>query len=90
MAIDRRLLEILCCPVSKVPVRLAASAELACLNRAIEAGHALDVAGKTIAEHVDEALITTDRKVIYRIEDGIPVMLPDLGIGTTQLSDFPS
>lgn len=89
MAIDRRLLEILCCPVSKVPVRPASSAELSSLNRAIEAGQAQDVAGTPVSERVDEALVTTDRKVMYRIEDGIPVMLPDLGIGTTQLSDFP-
>jgi hypothetical protein len=28
--------------------------------------------------------------VIYRVEDGIPVMLPEEGIGTTQLTDFPA
>jgi uncharacterized protein YbaR (Trm112 family) len=39
---------------------------------------------------VTEALITTDRKVIYRIEDGIPVMLPEEGIGTLQLTAFPA
>ena len=33
--------------------------------------------------------VTTDGKVIYRVEDGVPVMLPDEGIGTTQMHDFP-
>ena len=37
-----------------------------------------------------EGLITVDRKVVYRVEDGIPVMLPEEGIGTTQLTDFPA
>ena len=35
-------------------------------------------------------LTTTDHKVIYRVEDGIPVMLPEEGIGTLQLTDFPA
>jgi len=34
-------------------------------------------------------LITDDARVIYRIEDDIPVLLPEEGIGTTQFQDFP-
>jgi uncharacterized protein YbaR (Trm112 family) len=43
-----------------------------------------------VRERITEALITTDQKLIYRVEDGIPVMLPEEGIGTLQLSDFPA
>lgn len=89
MALDRRLLDILCCPVSKVPVRIASAAELATVNEAIAAGQALDVAGNKLAAPIVSALITTDQRVIYRIEDGIPVMLADEGIGTTQFTRFP-
>lgn len=89
MALDRRLLDILCCPVSKVPVRIATTLELDALNVAIAAGEALDVSGNVVAAKVLEALITTDQRVIYRIEDGIPVMLADEGIGTTQFKRFP-
>ncbi len=89
MALDRRLLDILCCPVSKVPVRIASTIELDALNTAIAAGQALDVAGNVVAAPVREALITTDQHVFYRIEDGIPVMLADEGIGTTQFNHFP-
>jgi uncharacterized protein YbaR (Trm112 family) len=39
---------------------------------------------------VSEALITIDRKVIYRVQDGIPVMLPEEGIGVVQLVEFPA
>jgi uncharacterized protein YbaR (Trm112 family) len=87
---DKRLLDILCCPVSKTPVRPASKAELDSVNQSIGAGQVQNVAGATVGERLDEALITIDRKVIYRVEDGIPVMLPEEGIGTPQLRDFPS
>jgi uncharacterized protein YbaR (Trm112 family) len=87
---DKRLLDILCCPVSKTPVRLLSKHELDALNAAIAAGAVDSVAGVAVHGRIAEALITTDRKVIYRIEDGIPVMLPEEGIGTTQLTDFPA
>ncbi|MEO8998103.1 MAG: Trm112 family protein [Rhodanobacter sp.] len=86
---DKRLLDILCCPVSKTPVRPLSKQELDALNDAITAGKVDSVAGVAVRERIAEALITTDRKVIYRVEDGIPVMLPEEGIGTVQLTDFP-
>ena len=86
---DKRLLDILCCPVSKTPVRLLTRHQLDALNGAIAAGQVDTVAGVAVREPVAEALITTDRKLIYRIEDGIPVMLPEEGIGILQLTDFP-
>ena len=87
---DKRLLDILCCPVSKVPVRPLNRAELEALNSAIGSSQVDSVAGVAVREALAEGLITTDRKVIYRVEDGIPVMLPEEGIGTTQLRDFPT
>mgnify|MGYP001055999830 FL=1 len=87
---DKRLLDILCCPVSKTPLRSVTRPQLEALNEAIAAGKVDTVAGVPVRERVAEALITTDCKVIYRIEDGIPVMLPEEGIGTLQLADFPT
>lgn len=87
---DKHLLDILCCPVSKTPVRLLARPELDALNRAIVAGNVLSTAGSPVRDRLDEALITVDRKLIYRVDDGIPVMLPEEGIGTQQLNDFPA
>lgn len=86
---DKRLLDILCCPVSKTPVRLLTRHQLDALNEAIAAGSVDTVAGVAVRERIAEALITTDRKLIYRIEDGIPVMLPEEGIGTLQMTAFP-
>ncbi|MEP6899644.1 MAG: Trm112 family protein [Rhodanobacter sp.] len=87
---DKRLLDILCDPVSKTPVRPLGKQELDALNDAIGAGKVESVAGVTVRERLAEGLITTDRKVIYRVDDGIPVMLPEEGIGTLQLTDFPA
>ena len=87
---DKRLLDILCCPVSKTPVRLLARGELEAVNAAIGRGEVDTVAGAPVRARIDEGLITIDRKVVYRVEDGIPVMLPEEGIGTVQMKDFPA
>lgn len=90
MAIDRRLLEILCCPVSRRPLRLLGKEQQRWLNEAIAAGNVQDVNGRVVSTALQAGLITDDAKVIYRIEDEIPVLLPEDGIGTTQFSGFPA
>lgn len=90
MGIDRRLLDILCCPVSKVPVVPLTASQLEYLNGRIAAGEVVDVDGKPVATALQEGLVTRDSRVIYRIDDGIPVMLPESGIGTTQFTGFPA
>jgi uncharacterized protein YbaR (Trm112 family) len=90
MGIDRRLLDILCCPVSKVPVVMLSSRQLEYLNTRITEGGVVDVDGRAVDRVLTEGLITRDGKVVYRIDDGIPVMLPESGIGTAQFADFPA
>ena len=88
MSIDGKLLEILCCPVSKSPlIRLPAS-KLDKLNRAISAGEVQYIHGEAVEDVLKEALITEDSKVIYPVVNDIPILLEDQGIGTTQLTDF--
>jgi uncharacterized protein YbaR (Trm112 family) len=60
------------------------------LNRAIAAGALKRVDGSAQAEPLREALVTRDRKTVYRVEDGIPVLLPEEGIATVQVADFPA
>lgn len=90
MGIDRRLLDILCCPVSKAPVAMLSSRQVDFLNARIAAGGVVDVDGRAVDRALDEGLVTRDGRVVYRIDDGIPVMLPESGIGTTQFADFPA
>ena len=50
---------------------------------------ALNSGLKVVISRDDETFLT-DGKVIYRVEDDIPVMLADEGIGTLQLNGFPA
>ena len=86
---DRKLLDILACPATRQPLALLESRGLDALNRAISAGGVHRVDDSPQSESVREALVTRDRKLVYRIEDGIPVLLVEEAIGTGQVADFP-
>lgn len=86
---DRKLLDILCCPATKQPLALLNKAELRALNDAIAAGGLKRADGSGQSEPIKEGLITRDHQTIYRVEDGIPVLLTDEGIATALIADFP-
>ena len=88
MPIDGKLLEILCCPVSKSPLQRLPAGKLKTLNQAISAGEVKYVTGDKVDEPLREALVTQDEKVIYAVVDNIPILLEEKGIGTTQFQDF--
>ncbi len=88
MPVNGKLLEILCCPVSKTPLTMLGQEKLDKLNKAIADGEALYVDGEKVTETLQEGLITEDGKVIYPVQDDIPVLLEEKGIGTTQFQDF--
>lgn len=88
MPVDGKLLEILCCPVSKTPLIVLGQDKLEKLNVAIANGEALYIDGRKITTPLQQGLITADRKVIYAVQDDIPVLLEEKGIGTTQFQDF--
>ena len=86
---DDRLLDILCCPTTRVPVRRLTGAEVAALNRAVAAGDVRNSAGTVVTAAIGAGLVTRDGRTIYRLDDDIPVMLADEAIATGQLPDFP-
>ena len=88
MPVDGKLLEILCCPVSKTPLGTLSSDKLNKLNDAIALGEVLYVGGEGVKDSLQEALITEDNKVMYPVQDDIPILLEEMGIGTAQFSDF--
>ena len=80
MPIDKKLLEILCCPATKVPVRPLDAQQLASLNEGIAAGRVKNRGGEQLSERLEEALITEDGKTVYEVRGGIPIMLIEKGI----------
>ena len=88
MAVDGRQLEILCCPVTKVPVRRLAKDKLKALNASVKSGDVRYLDGATVDSELSEALITENGTSVYRVDDGIPIMLEEMGIPTSQLDNF--
>jgi len=88
MPVDGKLLEILCCPVSKTPLIRLGQAQLDKLNEAIGRDEVKNVEGNAVSSPLSEALVTEDMKVIYPVEDSIPILLYEKGIGTTQFQNF--
>jgi uncharacterized protein YbaR (Trm112 family) len=87
---DKRLLDILCDPVSRTPLKMLSRSQLDVLNRAVRAGQLQTTAGNPVTAELAAGLISVDGKAMYRIDDGIPVLLADEAMGTTQLHDFPA
>ncbi len=88
MGVDPKLLEILVCPITRVSVRMLGKQKLAVLNRAIAEGGVRHMDGAVVDSPLDEALVTSDGRTVYRVDDGIPIMLEDLAIPTEQLADW--
>ena len=75
MPVDRELLEILVCPETRQPVRLAPPDLLEALNKRIGSGELRNRGGEAVSAPIREGLLREDGKVLYPIDDGIPVML---------------
>ena len=82
---DKRLLSILCCPVSRKGLSLAKPDLLKKINAAIGDGKLVNHDGAELSTSLDEALITDDGKVMYPVNDGIPVLLEGESVGLSQL-----
>lgn len=76
---DKKLLEILACPLTRQPLALLDGERLQALNAAIATG-GVRFGDHQQTEALREALVTRDGKRLYRIDDGIPVLLPEAGV----------
>lgn len=82
---DKRLLSILCCPVTHKGLSLARPDLLKKINAAIGEGKLVNRDGTALSESLVEALITDDGKIMYPVNDGIPVLLEGESVGLNQL-----
>ena len=87
MPVKEDLLEILCCPLTKVSLRAVPAEVIQKINDRISAGQVRYTGGAVVKDPLEEALITVDNERVYAVRDGIPVMLVDESILTEQLGD---
>ena len=80
MPVSEELLEILVCPESKQPVKTATPQQLAAVNARIRAGKLRNRGGQLVETELSEALIREDGRILYPVDDDIPVMLVEESI----------
>jgi len=83
---DKRLLSILCCPVTHKGLRLADARVLQEVNSAITEGRLQNHDGHRPSRPFREALVTDDGKRVYPVADGIPVLLESESIAMEQIA----
>ncbi len=74
------LLELLVCPETKQKLRLADGEILEKVNLGVEGGYLRNQGGDQVKERIEEGLVREDGKVLYPVQDDIPVMLLDEAI----------
>ncbi|MDH5502132.1 MAG: hypothetical protein OEY72_13630 [Gammaproteobacteria bacterium] len=82
---DKRLLAILCCPVTHKGLSLANAEQLRKVNAAIAEGKLQNQEGVALSTALREALVTDDGKRLYPVADGIPVLLEGEAVSLEQL-----
>ncbi len=82
---EKRLLNLLRCPVTHKGLSLARRELLGRVNTAIQAGEMSKRDGTVLSESLSEALVTDDSKLLYPVVNGIPVLLEGESISLGQL-----
>ena len=82
---EKRLLNLLRCPVTHKGLSVAKREMLGRVNAAIQAGGMSNRDGTVLADSLVEALVTDDSKILYPVVNGIPVLLEGESISLGQL-----
>ncbi len=82
---EKRLLNLLRCPLTHKGLSLARREMLGRVNAAIQAGEMSNRDGTVLSESLAEALVTDDSKLLYPVVNGIPVLLEGESISLGQL-----
>lgn len=80
MPVSPELLEILVCPETKQRVAPATDEIIRQVNTRIEAGDLRNRGGEAVSQPISEGLLREDGKILYVVDDGIPVMLVEESI----------
>lgn len=82
---DKKLLSILCCPITHKGLSLARTDLMQSVNKAIIDGKLVNRDGTALTSVLREALVTDDGKLLYPVNDGIPVLLEGECVSLDQL-----
>ena len=85
MALEAFFLEVVACPETKRPLRLADAALLLKLNAAIEKKKLKDKTQQLVEPKLQAALVRDDGVVAYPVWDDVPRLLVDAAIPVNQL-----
>lgn len=85
MALEAFFLEVVACPDTKRPLRLADGALLARLNAAVDKKKLKDKSQSVIDARLQAALVRDDDVVAYPVWDDVPRLLVDAAIPLDQL-----
>ena len=78
--VDQSLLDILVCPETKQPLKVADAGLLERLNASIQEGSLTSRGGQVVKDPLTEGLVREDGAVLYPVRDDIPIMLIDEAI----------
>ncbi len=84
---DKNLLDIICCPLTQLPLQLLDAERLKLMNQAITAGRVRNRGETAITRELREALVTRDGRLVYPIRDGIPILLEAEAIDWKQMPE---
>ncbi|MFP8870420.1 MAG: hypothetical protein VCB43_02640 [Myxococcota bacterium] len=85
MPVSQELLDILVCPETKQRVSAAGDETISQINARVSSGELRNRGGESIAAPISEGLIREDGKIVYIVDDGIPVMLIEESIELSSL-----
>jgi uncharacterized protein len=77
--ISPALLEILACPETKQPLRLATDEEFNRIREELKHTRLFKVGGEAVEAPLDGVLVREDGLVAYAIREGIPILLVEEG-----------
>jgi uncharacterized protein YbaR (Trm112 family) len=80
---DRTLLDLLVCPATHQPLHRLDAAQRERVNAAIGRGELARTDGARATHALADALATRDGRRVYRVDDGIPVLLVEEALDTT-------